>query len=96
MFTLPFPPKHDSYSTGVREARVRGASGRPLPNVRALSGNVLIDVDDPDQQFTSSVMQWAQFLDHDFAHVPFPDMGKTFLSFLTTIYHVMSLFFGSS
>ncbi|ROT65453.1 peroxinectin, partial [Penaeus vannamei] len=63
-----------TYSDGVREPRVQGVNGSPLPNVRALSGNVLVDVDNPDQQFTSSVMQWAQFLDHDFAHVPFPDM----------------------
>nr|AAL05973.1 peroxinectin [Penaeus monodon] len=63
-----------TYNDGVSDPRVNGVNGSPLPNVRALSGNVLVDVDNPDQQFTSSVMQWAQFLDHDFAHVPFPDM----------------------
>nr|ACF32960.1 peroxinectin [Scylla serrata] len=63
-----------TYNDGVSVPRVNGVNGSPLPNVRALSGTVLVDVDNPDPQFTSSVMQWAQFLDHDFAHVPFPDM----------------------
>ena len=31
------------------------------------------DLDAPDQHFTLSVMQWAQFVDHDFAHTPFKD-----------------------
>ncbi|KAK8376103.1 hypothetical protein O3P69_008672 [Scylla paramamosain] len=64
-----------TYSDGVWEPRTRGADGSPLPNVRHISNNVMVDLDLPDTQFTSSVMQWAQFVDHDVAHVPFPSMN---------------------
>ncbi|XP_047478560.1 LOW QUALITY PROTEIN: chorion peroxidase-like [Penaeus chinensis] len=64
------------YDDGVFSPRSRSTDGSPLPNPRVIASNVLVDVDNPDQQFTSSVMQWAQFLDHDFAHIPFPVMGN--------------------
>ncbi|KAK8751902.1 hypothetical protein OTU49_010978, partial [Cherax quadricarinatus] len=59
---------------GVSAPRTRGADGFPLPNVRHVSNTIIPDFDIPDQTFTLSVMQWAQFTDHDIAHVPFPHM----------------------
>ncbi|KAG7162792.1 Chorion peroxidase-like 6 [Homarus americanus] len=55
----------------VSSARSLNTNGSPLPNERHITNNILIDLDNPDQDFTLFVMQWAQFIDHDFAHVPF-------------------------
>ncbi|XP_066942094.1 chorion peroxidase-like [Macrobrachium rosenbergii] len=63
-----------TYGDGLMSPRTQGVNGSPLPNVRTIGSNVLVDVDNPDQSFTSSVMQWAQFLDHDLTHAPFPTM----------------------
>lgn len=57
------------------EPRIVGTDGAKLPNVRDASNNILLDVDLPDSDFTLAVMQWAQFMDHDLTHAPFPDMG---------------------
>lgn len=62
------------YDDGVSAFRVNGVDGSPLPNVRSISSTVLVDIDEPDPKFTLSVMQWAQFMDHDFAHIPFPSL----------------------
>lgn len=57
--------------------RITGVDGEPLPNVRVVSNNILLDVDIPATQFTLGVMQWAQFIDHDLTHAPFDDMGTS-------------------
>ncbi|XP_045583395.2 salivary peroxidase/catechol oxidase isoform X1 [Procambarus clarkii] len=65
------PPTYDD---GVYAPRTRAVDGSPLPNVRQISSNVFVDVNRPDEAHTLTLMQWGQFLDHDFAHVPFPTM----------------------
>ncbi|KAK7071018.1 hypothetical protein SK128_013626 [Halocaridina rubra] len=65
------PPKYDD---GVIDARSRSVDGSPLPRERVIASNILVDVDNPDVQYTSSVIHWSQFLDHDFTHTPFPMM----------------------
>lgn len=65
------PPTYDD---GLSTIRSKGVGGFPLPNVRSISSAIMIDIDSPDQIFTLSVMQWAQFMDHDFAHIPFPSL----------------------
>ncbi|KAK8751911.1 hypothetical protein OTU49_010990 [Cherax quadricarinatus] len=67
------PPTYDD---GVFEPRSRAVDGAPLPNARRISSNVLLDVNQPDESYTSSLMVWAQFIDHEFAHVPFPTMDN--------------------
>ena len=61
--------------TGIRSPRTRSVTGNFLPNERKISNTVLIDLDDPDPQFTLSVMQWGQFIDHDLTHAPFASFG---------------------
>ncbi|CAL4080234.1 unnamed protein product [Meganyctiphanes norvegica] len=70
-FQRVMPPKYDD---GVSNPRIKAVDGSGLPNVRDIANNVLVDNDLPDQQFTLSVMQWAQFVDHDIAHTPFPHL----------------------
>ncbi|XP_042233114.1 chorion peroxidase-like isoform X2 [Homarus americanus] len=65
------PPTYDD---GVFAPRSKATDGSILPNVRQIVNQILIDLDKPDDIYTSSVMQWAQFLDHDFAHIPFPSL----------------------
>ncbi|XP_045133044.1 chorion peroxidase-like [Portunus trituberculatus] len=62
------------YEDGVAGFRVTGEDGSPLPNVRRISSSIMVDINEPDTTFTLSVMQWAQFMDHDFAHIPFPSL----------------------
>ena len=54
--------------------RQRATDNSRLTNPRQIANNVLIDADNPNQEFTLSVMQWAQFIDHDIAHTPFKEM----------------------
>ncbi|KAK8752094.1 hypothetical protein OTU49_012001 [Cherax quadricarinatus] len=65
-----------TYADGVFEPRSTAVDGSPLPNVRRISSNVLLDVNQPDEIYTFSLMAWAQFTDHEFAHVPFPTMDN--------------------
>ena len=71
--------------------RSRSVDGSELPNVRELANRVLVDNDLPDQQYTLSLMQWGQFVDHDLAHSPSAEEQvlyehtKLFFFFLTTI-----------
>ncbi|CAL4113680.1 unnamed protein product [Meganyctiphanes norvegica] len=67
------PPK---YEDCIRTPRVTSVTGSPLPLARTLSNNLLIDNNQPDQSFTLSVMQWAQFMDHDLSHTPFPEFAE--------------------
>ena len=61
---------------GVSTPRTRSVVGTPLPPERVVASTVLVDRDDPDQQFTLSVMQWAQFIDHDLTFTPFTRLCK--------------------
>ncbi|XP_063859519.1 chorion peroxidase-like [Scylla paramamosain] len=63
-----------TYNDGLSAFRINGVDGSPLPNVRKISSSIMVDINEPDPAFTLSVMQWAQFMDHDFAHIPFPSL----------------------
>ncbi|XP_050718904.1 chorion peroxidase-like isoform X4 [Eriocheir sinensis] len=65
------PPTYDD---GLVAFRTLARDGSRLPNPRNISSTILVDIDKPDATFTLSVMQWAQFMDHDFAHIPFPSL----------------------
>ncbi|CAL4066154.1 unnamed protein product [Meganyctiphanes norvegica] len=65
------PPK---YEDCIRSPRNTSVKGGPLPLPRTLSSNILIDNNKPDSQFTLSVMQWGQFMDHDLSLTPFEAM----------------------
>lgn len=67
-FQRILPAKYDD---GIRAVRQRSVTGTPLPNPRTISRSVLTDNDKPHPQFTLSVMQWGQIIDHDLAHTPF-------------------------
>ena len=60
-----------------------GTDGAKLPNVRDASRHIFPDADLPDNNFTLAVMQWAQFINHDLSHAPFPDMG------IVRLFHTM-------
>ncbi|XP_075526088.1 salivary peroxidase/catechol oxidase-like isoform X7 [Dermacentor variabilis] len=58
-----------AYSDGVSKPRV-AADGSALPNARKISYTVHPDVNNPATDITHMVMQFGQFLDHDFALAP--------------------------
>ncbi|XP_059350851.1 chorion peroxidase-like [Daphnia carinata] len=58
-----------AYADGVRVPR-RAKSGRELPSARLISTTVTRDVDAPSETDTTWVMQYGQFLDHDFTRTP--------------------------
>lgn len=63
------------YSDGLfrpRESRVGGN----LPSSRVVSISVQVDVDRPSEDFTLSLMQMGQFIDHDIAHTPIFRFGN--------------------
>ncbi|KAF2368400.1 hypothetical protein FHG87_000863 [Trinorchestia longiramus] len=67
------PPVYDD---GVSTPRTRSVTGSALPAVRIVASNVLVDRNDEDREFTLSVMQWAQFIDHDLTHAPFSSLSN--------------------
>ena len=42
----------------------------PLPNARLVSSRIHERLESSDNQFSLMMMQWGQFIDHDFAHTP--------------------------
>jgi len=67
-FQRILPPQYDD---GISTPHTRSVTGQPLPNERVVASSVLVDRSDEDREFTISVMQWAQFVDHDLTHAPF-------------------------
>ncbi|KAH8030875.1 hypothetical protein HPB51_012215 [Rhipicephalus microplus] len=60
------PPR---YADGVSSPRI-SETGAELPNPRMVSTTVHVDLDRPSRDTTHMLMQWGQFLDHDFALAP--------------------------
>ena len=42
----------------------------PLPNARLISSKIHERLESSDNKFSLMMMQWGQFIDHDFAHTP--------------------------
>ncbi|XP_055342135.1 uncharacterized protein LOC129590786 [Paramacrobiotus metropolitanus] len=58
------------YDDGVGQQRDASAAGGSLPPVRAVRTNILTDVDRPHPKYTVLLMQFGQFIDHDFTNTP--------------------------
>ena len=58
------------YQDGISQPRSYSVSRSPLPNPRAVSTTILERLESLDPQYNLMVMQWGQFIDHDFALVP--------------------------
>ena len=82
--------------TGIFASREKAVDGSPLTNPRMISNNVLLDVDTPDQEFTLSVMQMAQFIDHDLALSPFLEFSECYCSWLIRSYFNNCFYFENS
>ena len=54
---------------GTKQPRVAGG-GTELQSARQVASALFPDVDVPDNRITLSVMQWGQFIDHDFSLTP--------------------------
>ncbi|XP_076051646.1 salivary peroxidase/catechol oxidase-like [Oratosquilla oratoria] len=70
-FQRVLPPK---YKDGISAIRDTSVNGSPLQSPRVIASTVLVDFDQPNQAYTLSVMQWAQFMDHDITHAPFESL----------------------
>jgi peroxidase len=56
-----------TYDDGVYAPRTRSVTRRAtLPSARLISSTVSEDINNPDRNFNLFVMQWGQFMDHDF------------------------------
>jgi len=60
------------YQDGISSPRSMATRGRPLPNPRTVSQKIHTSQPTPDPQFTLTLMQWGQFIDHDLALTPIP------------------------
>lgn len=65
-----YPPV---YQDGLQQPRVFSVTGVPLPNPRAVSLAIHFDRELPSDT-SLYLMQWGQFLDHDFAETPLPEV----------------------
>jgi len=61
------PPEYDDY---LSSPRIKSVLGYPLPNPRRVSLQIHTDEPTPDVHYTHLLMQWGQFIDHDFAFAP--------------------------
>ena len=66
------------FFSGVSSPSTKDKFGGEMPSERIVASTVLVDRNDEDQEFTTSVMQWAQFIDHDLTHAPFMSLGESF------------------
>ncbi|XP_066256998.1 chorion peroxidase [Euwallacea similis] len=55
-----------SYQDGVWSTRVSAASENHLPSPRLISTSIIFDIDSPNPEYTLAVMQFGQFISHDF------------------------------
>ncbi|KAL1490768.1 hypothetical protein ABEB36_013412 [Hypothenemus hampei] len=55
-----------SYHDGIWAPRVSSVSGEPLPSPRQISVNIFQDNDRPNLEYTLALMQFGQFISHDF------------------------------
>ena len=55
----------DYFCPGMKEMR-KAKDGSELPSARLVSSSVHKSVNKPDPMHTLMLMQWGQFLDHDF------------------------------
>jgi len=59
------------YSDSISKPRSHSvSSSQPLPNPRTVSSRILERLEDLDPQYNLILMQWGQFIDHDFAMTP--------------------------
>ncbi|XP_043228923.1 peroxidase-like [Amphibalanus amphitrite] len=68
----------NTYADNIFEPRRASVTGRPLPSARLISERVVETISNELSGFTLSVMQWGQFIDHDFNHAlifQLPDGG---------------------
>ncbi|GAU93878.1 hypothetical protein RvY_05745 [Ramazzottius varieornatus] len=65
-----------AYDDGVGEIRKSSAVGGSLPPVRAVRTQVLTDVDRPHPKFTTLLMTFGQYVDHDFTNTPMATSGN--------------------
>nr|XP_045591926.1 peroxidase-like [Procambarus clarkii] len=66
-------PPH--YSDGLFRPR-QSVLGGPLPSARLVSTSIAGDVDNPSPDYTLSLMQWGQFIDHDLVQTPINRLGN--------------------
>ncbi|XP_069947342.1 peroxidase isoform X1 [Cherax quadricarinatus] len=65
-FQRLLPPQ---YSDGLSRPRM-SRTGANLPSARLVSTSISTDMDRPNLEFTLSIMQMGQFIDHDLTHTP--------------------------
>ena len=68
----------NTFEDNIFEPRGRSVTGQPLPSPRLISERVVDSISRELSGFTLSVMQWGQFIDHDFNHAlifQLPDGG---------------------
>ncbi|GLV32003.1 Peroxinectin-like [Carabus blaptoides fortunei] len=63
-YTRLLPP---SYADGIWTPRTSKVHGQPLPSPRLISSTLFTDVNRPDKEHTLMLMQFGQFLSHDFS-----------------------------
>ncbi|XP_037084825.1 peroxidase-like [Pollicipes pollicipes] len=64
-----------TFDDGFASIRSRSVTGRPLPSPRLISERVVETISSELKGFTLSVMQWGQFVDHDFNHALVFNLG---------------------
>ncbi|XP_037084823.1 peroxidase-like [Pollicipes pollicipes] len=64
-----------TFDDGFASLRSRSVTGRPLPSPRLISERVVETISSELNGFTLSVMQWGQFIDHDFNHALVFNLG---------------------
>ncbi|XP_037084821.1 peroxidase-like [Pollicipes pollicipes] len=64
-----------TFDDGFASIRSRSVTGRPLPSPRLISERVVETISSELNGFTLSVMQWGQFVDHDFNHALVFNLG---------------------
>lgn len=58
----------NTYDDGIFQFRTKSVLGGTLPSARTISDRIIDNNSKESRRMTLSVMQWGQFIDHDFTH----------------------------
>ncbi|CAG0918619.1 unnamed protein product [Notodromas monacha] len=68
---------YPTYDDGISTPRTKSVLGGTLPSARKISSAVFINTDRMETIFSNNLVQFSQFIDHDFVKTPVPDVGST-------------------
>ena len=76
IYNINFRVLDNAYDDGVFLPRISSSSRTSLPSARVVSNAIVSTDEKPSNTFTSLLMSFGQFIDHDITHIPNARVGN--------------------